>query len=134
MADTEITKGTTEETVVATVSGSGDGISAGAFMTTLARNNRKIREDRALAITEDAETIYRRKIEDLQMAIKKKRRDREGMLDLSPASADSLVLASDFNAENFVTKDLAMGLELRNLEISLEIARSRYEHLFGSKL
>ena len=102
----------------------------GAFMSTLTRNNKKIREDRAISIAEDAELIYKRKVEDLETQIKRKKRDRDGMLDLSPTTADSLVLASDFNAEIFVAKDLALGLEIRNLEIALEIARARYEYLF----
>jgi hypothetical protein len=104
---------------------------SGAFMTTLTRNNKKIREDRALSIAEDAELLYKRKVEDLETQIKRKKRDRENMLDLSPASADSLIVASDFKADDFVAKDLAIGLEIRNLEIALEIAKSRYEYLFG---
>lgn len=105
----------------------------GVFMTTLTRNNKKIREDRALSIAEDAELLYKRKVEDLETQIKRKKRDRENMLDLSPATADSLIVASDFRADEFVAKDLAIGIELRNLEIQLEIARSRYEYLFGIK-
>jgi hypothetical protein len=107
--------------------------SKGVFMTTLTRNNKKIREDRAISIAEDAELIYKRKVEDLETQIKRKKRDREAMLDLSPITADSLILASDFSADNFVAKDLAMGLEIRNLEISLEIATKRYEYLFGER-
>ena len=105
----------------------------GIFMNVLTRNNKKIREDRAISIAEDAELIYKRKVEDIETQIKRKRRDRDGMLDLSPTTADSLVLASDFDAEKFVAKDLALGIEIRNLEISLDIARSRYEILFGTK-
>ena len=119
-----------EEEVTVLVTGSTGG---GAFMATLTRNNKKIREDRAISISEDAELIYKRKVEDIETQIKRKKRDRDGMLDLSPTTADSLVLASDFSAENFVAKDLAIGIELRNLEIQLDIARSRYEYLFGSK-
>jgi hypothetical protein len=36
----------------------------GAFLLSLKRNNSKIREDRAQAIGEDAQLIYKRKIED----------------------------------------------------------------------
>jgi hypothetical protein len=104
----------------------------GAFAESLLRNNRKIREDRAIAIAEDAETIYRRTVEDLKHSLKKLRRDRESLLDLSPTSADSLKLASDFDAVAWSTKDLEMGVQIRNIEIKLEIAEGRYNHLFGS--
>lgn len=104
----------------------------GAFAESLMRNNRKIREDRALQIAEDAQMIYKRQIEDLQLEIKRLRREREGMLDLSPTTADSLVLASDFNATGFVSKDIELGVKIRNLEIKLEIATTRYSILFGN--
>jgi hypothetical protein len=52
------------------------------------------------------------------------------MLDLSPSTADSLVLATDFDAKTFVDKDIDIGVQIRNLEIKLEIAEARYKHLF----
>ena len=56
------------------------------------------------------------------------------MLDLSPTHADSLVLASDFNAKQYVTKDLEIAVKIRNLEIKQELAKKRYEYLFGKSL
>ena len=106
--------------------------SSGAFIVSLKRNNSKIRADRAQAIGEDAQLVYKRSIEDLEMSIKKMKRDQENMLDMSPTSADSLVLASDFNAQNFTAKDIELGVKIRNVEITLEIAKKRYIYLFGS--
>jgi hypothetical protein len=103
----------------------------GAFIDSLKRNNKQIREDRATAITEDAQLIYRRKIEDLEMSIKKMKRDQENMLDMSPTDAHSLIVASDFNAVDYVTKDIDLGVRIRNAEITLEIAMKRYNYLFG---
>lgn len=105
----------------------------GAFVESLIRNNKKIREDRAIAIAEDAQMLYKREIEDTEIKIKQLKRERESMLDLSPTTADSLVLASDFNAKNFVNKDIQLGINIRNLEITLDIAKSRYETLFGGE-
>lgn len=102
----------------------------GAFVSSLVRNNKKIREDRAIAIAESAQMLYKRTVEDLELTIKQLKRDREAMLDLSPTDAQSLVLASDFNAALFVEKDVKMGVDIRNLEIKLDIARTRYNHLF----
>lgn len=109
-----------------------DTILKGAFIESLKRNNSKIREDRAIAIGEAAQMHYKRKIEDLEMQIKQMRRERDNMLDLSPTSADSLVLASDFDAAKFIDKDVQIGLSIRNLEITLEIAKERYTHLFDA--
>lgn len=104
----------------------------GAFVESLTRNNRKIREDRAVAIAEDAKIIYKREVEDLEQEIKRVLRERENMLDLSPTDAHSLVLATDFNSKDFVNKDLELGVKVRNLEIKLDIARRRYNYLFES--
>lgn len=105
----------------------------GAFAESLVRNNKKIRDDRAIAIVEEAEMLYKRQVEDLQVKIKQMKRERDGMLDLSPTSADSLTLASDFKGDAFVEKDLKLGVDIRNLEIKLEIAVKRYSHLFEGK-
>ena len=102
----------------------------GAFVDSLKRNNRKIREDRAVAIAEAAQIIYKREVEDLELEIKRLKRERENMLDLSPSTADSLVLATDFDAKAFVNKDLDLGVKIRNAEIKLEIGRNRLKHLF----
>ena len=104
---------------------------SGAFVSSLKRNNKEIKADRAAAIAEDAQLVYRRRIEDLELSIKKLKRERDNMLDLSPTTAQSLILASSFNCEEFVAKDIDLGIKLRQAEITLEIAKQRYSHLFG---
>jgi hypothetical protein len=106
----------------------------GAFQESLLRNNKKIRADRAESIVEDAETIYKRKVEDLRLSIKRKTRDRENMLDLSPDTAMSLKVASDFDAIDYVEKDAKLSLDIRNESIKLELAIVRYKHLFGKEI
>ena len=103
----------------------------GAFAASLKRNNAKIREDRANSISDDTQLMYKRSIEDLQVTVKRLRREQENLLDLSPTSADSLVLASDFDSKTYVDKDIDLGVKIRNLEIKLEIATKRYAYLFG---
>lgn len=106
-------------------------VKEGAFISSLKRNNRKIRDDRATAICEDTQLLFKRKVEDLTVSITRMKRERENMLDLSPESAMSLVLASDFDSEAFVAKDVELGVKIRNEEIKLEIAQRRYNFLFG---
>lgn len=106
---------------------------SGAFISSLKRNNKEIREDRAAAIAEDAQLVYKRKIEDLEISIRKMQREQENMLDLSPASTQSLILASDFKCDDYVAKDIDLGIKIRNTEITLEIAKQRYNYLFGGK-
>lgn len=103
----------------------------GAFFDSLTRNNKQIRSDRAQAITEDAQTLYRRTIEDLELKVRRMQRERENMIDLSPTHAQSLVLATDFDAASFVEKDVKLGVDIRNDLIRLEIAKKQYAELFG---
>jgi hypothetical protein len=103
----------------------------GAFISSLKRNNKQIRDDRAAAIGEDAQLIYKREIEDLNVTIKRMLREQENMLDLSPDNAMSLKLASDFDSKDYVLKDIELGVKIRNAEIKLEIATKRYKYLFG---
>lgn len=103
----------------------------GVFVETLKRSNRKIREDRAIVIVEAAQLKYKREIEDMQMKMKQLKRQRDGLLDLSPTTADSLVLASDFDEKAFVENDIKIGTEIRNLNIRLQIANERYNLLFN---
>jgi len=102
----------------------------GVFIDSLKRNNKQIRDDRALAIAEDTEMLYKRQIEDLGVDLKRLRRERDTMLDLSPVDKQSLILASDFDAKDFVDKDIQVGVQIRNIEIKLEIAIGRYNFLF----
>ena len=103
----------------------------GAFFVSLKRNNKQIRDDRATAIAEDTQLVYKREIEDLELSIKKMKREQENMLDLSPTNAMSLVLASDFDSGAYTKKDVELGVKIRNAEITLEIATRRYNYLFG---
>jgi len=106
----------------------------GAFLDSLIRNNKKIREDRAQAIAEDAQLIYKRKIEDLEVSIKRLNRQRENMLDLSPDNAMNLKVAADFDPDAFVATDLDLGVKIRNKTIELDIAKAQYLRLFGEAI
>lgn len=106
----------------------------GAFQASLQRNNKQIRDDRAIGITEDAQLSYQRRIQDMERDRKILVRKRNNMLDLSPTNADSLMLGEDFNGTGFVERDIQIGVDLRNLDIKLEIAKASYKELFGEEL
>jgi len=46
------------------------------FIESLQRNNDKIRKDRARTIGEDSELIYRRRVEDIELKIKRLEREQ----------------------------------------------------------
>ncbi|WP_136667266.1 hypothetical protein [Flavobacterium sp. H122] len=100
------------------------------FIDALRRNNDQIREDRARTIGEDSELIYRRRVEDIDLKIKRLEREQEGLIDISPLDKNSLTFA-DFEPDAFVQKDIELSLIIRNLNIQFEVAKKRYEYLFG---
>ncbi|WP_445432046.1 hypothetical protein [Chryseobacterium indoltheticum] len=102
------------------------------FIESLQRNNEQIREDRARTIGEDSEFIYRRRVEDIELKIKRMEREQEGLIDISPLDKNSLTFA-DFQPEAFVQKDIELSLLIRNLNIQLEVSTKRFEYLFGKK-
>lgn len=107
---------------------------AGSFDYYLKRNNKQIKSDRAEAIVEDAELVYRREVEDMQMSMKRLVRKRENMLDMSPTNSQSLMLAEDFDAKGFSKQDLELAVQIRNLEIKIELGVKRFSELFNEEL
>lgn len=107
---------------------------SGAFGESLKRNNSKIKQDRADAIIVKAEKAYRRRIEDIGDEIFAMNTERDAMLDLSPDNAQSLILASDFNQDSFVTKEEQVAIKMRERTVVLEMLKERYKHLFGKEI
>lgn len=108
-------------------------VSGGAFVDSLKRNNAQIRADRADAIAEMAKLKFRRALEDLEIEINTMERERENMLDMSPTNSMSLVLASDFKADEYVSKELKLAVALYNAKIKLSEGKNRFNYLFGGE-
>ncbi|MDP5231195.1 MAG: hypothetical protein NWQ38_12455 [Cellulophaga sp.] len=103
------------------------------FIESLKRNNDQIREDRAKTIGADSELIYKRRIEDIDLRIKRLEREQDGLIDISPLDKNSLTFA-DFQPEEFVKKDMELSYTIRNLKIQLEVSIKRFEYLFGKTM
>ena len=103
----------------------------GELAQSLVRNSKQIKQNRAEEIAEDAELSFGRKIEDLRRDKKTVQRKRRAMLDMSPDNTYSFIRVDSFDAGGFVDADLKLGLELRELEIRLDVAEGSYKRLFG---
>jgi hypothetical protein len=109
-------------------------IKGGTFYQNLIKNAKAIKETRALSLAEDVDFAYKNKVEVLRRSIREKYRKIEDSLDLYPNNVTSLQLASDFDAQQFVENDLKTNVDIRNLEIELQIAVSRYKLLTGKHI
>ena len=103
----------------------------GALALSLGRNAKEVRTSRALGILEDAERVFKRKVEDLQAEINKLRRQREDKLDFSPSNSLSLIMAENFDADKLLVEDMELSKHIRLKTIELKIAQARYDYLFG---
>lgn len=103
----------------------------GAFVQSLKRNNKQVKQDRAQGIAEDTQMVYKRRIEDLELSIKRMRRKQTDMIDLSSDNALSTKPAQDFDPVLYVTEDVQLATQIRESEILLGIAKERYGFLFG---
>jgi len=103
----------------------------GFLMESLRRSNKEIRQQRGDAIAEDLQIIYKRKVEDLEVDVKRAVRQQENAFDFSPTNSQSLVMAKELESVDILTKDLTLSLEIRNLSIQLNLAKDRYNILFG---
>jgi hypothetical protein len=106
----------------------------GTLYQSLARNNGQIRQERADVIAEDLEITFKRGVEDMQYKLKRLKTSREGMFDFSPTNSQSLVLIKDLDAKQIHENDMKISIEIRQMEIELEIGESRYLSLFGKTI
>ena len=109
-------------------------VTSGEFGLALKRNNKEIKNARAESIISKAQVMYKRTVEDLTIELDEMRRELDDMLDMSPNNAMNLVVASDFEPKAFIAKDLEIGVKIRNTEIKVDIAKKRYQVLFGEEL
>ena len=109
-------------------------LNKGALHQSLHRNLDQVKTDRADSIHEEIEIFFRREIEDLRLEIKSLKSDQDAQLDLSPDDANALVNSKNFDARQFIDREFEFLYKIKQKEITLELAESRYEHLFGKKV
>ena len=73
----------------------------GFLQQSLNRSNKQIRQERGDAIAEDLEIIYKRKVEDLEVDVKRAKRQQENAFDFSPTNSQSLVMAKELESVDF---------------------------------
>lgn len=106
----------------------------GAFIASLRRNNKQIRDERAQEIYDTIEMLYRRKVEDVSLKVKRYKSQLTTNMDMSPETIGSLVPAESEKTINFVERDFEIIANLTSEELLLEKVHARYEFLFGKKI
>jgi hypothetical protein len=106
----------------------------GNLSSNLLRNNSKIRQDRALELTDDAKFDYRQMIINKARSIKKLLNGMRASIDLSPTSTQTLGPTKDFDTEQFAKDDSANAIAVRVIMQEVRVMRLRFAVLFGEML
>lgn len=106
-------------------------VKTGAFNQAILRSSKEIKRHRAESVSEGTQLAYKRRVEDYQVQLNNLLREQQAMLDLSPENATSLMVAKNFNPEQFVAKDVKLDMDIYKTEVKLRRAKARYETLFG---
>lgn len=114
--------------------GVAESLPEGEVYVSLSRSNAQIRKERGDDIAEALEIRFKRSVEDLEMDIRRKERERKNMYDFSPNSTTSLVLAKNVDAKEIQEKDDQLSYEIRDLGIKLRIKKDRFLQLFGKEI
>jgi len=96
----------------------------------LSRTSKQIREDRGKDIYEDLEVEYQRKVQDLGREIDRLNREQNRAFDFSPNSSTSLVV-KNVKGVDVMEDDLKACVAIRELRIKANMAKERYNFLFG---
>ena len=105
----------------------------GKFAEALSRNSKAIKESRAASIIEDAELVYSRTLDDLKRTLKRKVREQDDILDMSPDNITTIINVKDFNADEFVKADVKLAREIQDIKEKIELLQARYDYLFGGE-
>lgn len=103
---------------------------SGTFQAMLQRNNKQLREDRALEIAEDLEIAYSRRIEDREKEIKAIDRKMNRMLDITGDNIQTRMSSKDFEAEAFLDVREALIKDRAGSELILDRLKEDYNALF----
>ncbi len=105
----------------------------GKFLDNLRKNNKGIRDERAIRLD--------KRVENAQVSLVRAKQDRvfqledkiESLLDLSPTHSTSLDFKESADADRYVNELHDLQVELRLAKVELEIAEETQEKLFGKE-
>lgn len=106
----------------------------GAMANRLKVSNKALKTERANQILAKLALIFRRAIEDMMNDLQNLKDERELMMDLNPGNTQVIINPGEFNAADFVKRDLELGRLIHNLNIQITDAVNRYNYLFSGEL
>lgn len=105
------------------------------FASTLSRDNKQIRYERAIRISESVSDAQQKLIMDIKSKIRGRENELESMMDLSTDNTNTSmnVISESFNPDDFVTRINTLKKEIKLFTIELEIAEETNEEWFSTE-
>ncbi len=79
---------------------------------------------------QDAESKYRREIRDLELLIKILKRKQEDLAEQPPTEEETSEITNAIDSGAYVSKEIEIGVQIRDMEKKLESAKKRLQFLF----
>ena len=103
------------------------------FSEILSATGTSVLKKRAEIINADAREAAKDQVNSIEKEIRQIKSKIMNLEDLSIKSTESLVVGTDFKAEEWVSQIFDLRDQLRNAEICLEIAKGIYDEYFTEK-
>ena len=94
-------------------------------------NEKPAGSERATVDSESAESLYNREMQKLERLIRSLKRERDNMANRPLTDKQTSEITYAFNSGAYVSKEIEIGVRIRDLEKKLENARKRFQFLFG---
>jgi hypothetical protein len=91
------------------------------------------RSDRAPATFKQAKLVYKREIKNLELSIRQLKREQEKIADHPLTDDQASEIASAIDSGAYVSKEVQLGVKIRDLETILKLAKKRFQFLFGDE-
>jgi hypothetical protein len=82
------------------------------------------------AASQKTESKYRREMRDLELLIQILKKKQEGLSKLPPTDAETSQITDAIDSGTYVSKEIEIGVKIRELEKKLESAKKRLQFLF----
>ena len=80
----------------------------------------------------EPKAIYRREIQELARLIQYLKKQQEDLAGMALTEAEASEIADAIDSGAYVSKEIEIGVKIRDLEKKLELAKKRYQFLFGT--
>jgi predicted RNase H-like nuclease (RuvC/YqgF family) len=95
-------------------------------------NEKPTRRERTTTASKAAKSVYKREMQNIARLIRQLKREQENMADRPLTDTQTSEIADAIDSGAYVSKEIEIGVKIRDLEKKLESAKKRFQFLFGN--